>query len=222
MYLRNVRFAYAHGLLKATSEDGGDPKYSVVCLIPKNDKEQEAKIREEARKAAHAKFGAQLPKGMRHQLRDGDELDENGERVKGDEFKEHWYVSASSKEQPVVEVGKDHRPARPEEVVSGYYGDIQVGVFGYDKRGNKGVSCGINKVGSSAAAIASVRLPSLGRRTTTSTTSTARRRRASTAPVLVITPRRRAKTMRSRHTGPAVSIAGPIHLRALPSSTVWQ
>lgn len=145
MVLNNVRLAYAHLDAPRAAAEGADPKYSVVMIIPKTDP-QVATLKDILREAATAKFGAKPPK-MKSPLRDGDEVDDQGQRDKGDEFAGCYYITASSKKPVEVLVGKAKAPAsEPEHFRSGNYASVRVGAFAYEVAGNRGVALGLNGV----------------------------------------------------------------------------
>jgi hypothetical protein len=142
-------FAAAARLPRGASVEGGDKKYSVTALIPKSDTATIEAIKAAAKAAKEAKFGTAAIKGMRHPLRDGDEVDgETGERVKGAEFAGHYYIGASSKRKVAVDVmsGGKMVPAPAEHIVSGYYANIAINLYSYDVSGSKGVTAGLNGV----------------------------------------------------------------------------
>ena len=68
------RLSYAH-LWEPDSINGSEPKYSVSCIIDKNDKETIAKIRkaiEVAKDEGKGKWGGKIPANLKTPLRDGD------------------------------------------------------------------------------------------------------------------------------------------------------
>ena len=68
------RLSYAH-LWEPDSINGSEPKYSVSCIIDKNDKETIAKIKkaiEVAKDEGKGKWGGKIPADLKTPLRDGD------------------------------------------------------------------------------------------------------------------------------------------------------
>ena len=68
------RLSYAH-LWEPDSINGSEPKYSVSCIIDKNDKETIAKIKkaiEVAKDEGKGKWGGKIPANLKTPLRDGD------------------------------------------------------------------------------------------------------------------------------------------------------
>ena len=139
-----VRFSYAHVFEPAaTSDDGGDKKYSVSLIIPKSDKATLAKIKtaiEAAKQAGLAKWGGKLPKVVKTPLRDGD-------AEKDDEcYENSMFINAKSSQKPgIVDANLDEIISR-DEFYSGCYGYASVAFFAYDNGVSKGVTCGLNAV----------------------------------------------------------------------------
>ncbi len=70
------RLSYAH-LWEPDSINGSEPKYSVSCIIDKNDKETIAKIKkaiEVAKDEGKGKWGGKIPANLKTPLRDGEPL----------------------------------------------------------------------------------------------------------------------------------------------------
>ena len=146
--IKNVRLAYMHLAEPHAAADGAEPKYSVAMIIPKADKAQVDTVKAAMVAARDLKWGASPPKGLRSPLRDGDEKDDDGNFIRGEEFRNSWYVNASSKRRVGVKIlmGGKIVTCPPEHMVSGYYGSVQINMYGYDAAGNKGVSAGLNGV----------------------------------------------------------------------------
>lgn len=69
-----VRFSYAN-VWEPKSINGGDEKYSVSLIIPKNDTKTINDIKkaiEVAKQDGKAKFGGRIPANLKTPLRDGD------------------------------------------------------------------------------------------------------------------------------------------------------
>lgn len=132
------RAAFAN-VFKPQSFNGGEPKYGVTMVFPK-DADLKA-MRQLAQKAAKDKWGDKIPKGLRNPFRDGAE-------------KEHLdgfdgtvvFAAATSKYQPGV-VDKDVQPIIDEsEVYSGCFMRATVTAYDYDISGNKGVAFGLQNL----------------------------------------------------------------------------
>ena len=140
------RMAYVHLAEPHKATDTSKAKYSVTALVPKTSP-LIAQIKAATQAAKAAKFGAKPPAGLKSCVRDGDEKDEDGNFIrKGDEFRNHFYISCSSDKPVPTVVGKNRTPATVEQMVSGYYAALSVNFYGYDSAGNKGVGAGLNAV----------------------------------------------------------------------------
>lgn len=144
------RLSYAHLFEPRAINNSDDKKYSVVLLVPKADTESVNAIKEAIQEAKvdglKVKWGDKLPRNYRQPLKDGDELNEDGERVCNDEYKDCYYFNATSK----VPVGilnqyKQHVTDRS-EVYSGCYAWLSVGFFAYANTASNGISAGLNGV----------------------------------------------------------------------------
>lgn len=145
MIIDNVRLAYSHLEEPRAAAEGAEPKYSVTMIIPKNHP-RVAEIKEAMKAAVQNKWNGKPPKGLRSPLRDGDETDDAGERLKGPEFTDAYFLNASNKKAVEVVAGKDRTRASSEHMRSGNYASVKVGFYGYDTAGNRGVGCGLNGV----------------------------------------------------------------------------
>lgn len=144
-----VRFSFVHVFEPQESQDGGDPKYSVVLLIPKSDTVTLGKINEamaEARETFCKKNGATaLPAKPVHTLHDGDGVKQNGEPY-GPECKGCYVINVSSKMKPVVVDAFRNPIVEPTEFYSGCYGRAAINFYGYNSHGKKGISAGLLSV----------------------------------------------------------------------------
>lgn len=142
-----VRFSYAY-VFKPRADEGEEPKYSIMLLIPKKDREGVARIRKAIKACILAnkeklkvKDVDNLPATLNYPLRDGD-----AERD-GEEYEGMFFMNANSKRRPGV-VGKNPKQIidDPEEFYAGSYGRASVNFFAYDFKGKKGVGCQINNL----------------------------------------------------------------------------
>jgi hypothetical protein len=145
MIIENVRLAYVHLEEPRAAAEGADPKYSVTCIIPKAHP-QVAEMKAAMKAAVAAKWGDKPPKGLRSPLRDGDELDDSGNRMRGDEFADAYFLNVSSRKRVDVIAGTKRTPATSEHMRSGNYASVKAGFYAYDQAGNRGVGCGLNGV----------------------------------------------------------------------------
>lgn len=135
------RLSYCR-LFEPESVNGGDPKYSVCCIIPKDDKATLARINkkiEEAKQTgATKKWGGKVPKNLKLPLRDGDT-----EREDQEEFNGTVFLNASSTRQPKV-IDRTCQPIMDaDEVYSGCYANAKISLYAFDSNGNRGVACGL-------------------------------------------------------------------------------
>ena len=146
--IKNVRLAYVHLVEPRSAADGAEPKYSVTVIIPKTDTANVALIRDASKSAKEARWGAKPPTTLRSPVRDGDEKDAAGNFVRGEEFRNSYYMNVSSKKPVDAKIMMGGRIVNcpPEHLVSGYYGSVIANFFAYETAGNKGVSAGLNGV----------------------------------------------------------------------------
>lgn len=144
MIIGKVRFSYASVFQPKAAMDGGEPKYSVVLLIPKTDVKLVEEIKKEieaAKQAGKDKWQGKVPSNIKTPLRDGDE-----ERSDKEEFKGMYFISATSKMKPQI-VDRSLQPiVDPTEFYSGCYGRASVNFYAYSVNGNRGVACGLGNL----------------------------------------------------------------------------
>ena len=138
-----VRFSYAHVFEPHAINDGDKPKYSVSCIIPKDDTttiETINKAIQQALEDGKSKFGGKIPTKYKNPLRDGDEERDD------DAYKNSYFFNANSSNAPQV-VDKSRQPILDqEEFYSGCYGYVSVTFYAFNSNGNKGVACGLNNI----------------------------------------------------------------------------
>lgn len=144
-----VRASYVNIFQPRASQNGGELKYSVTLLIPKNDTATINSIYAEIEKAkqegAQKVFGGNIPPVCKTPLYDGDGVRPSGEFF-GEECRGCLVMTASAKMQPSI-VGLDMQNIiNPAEVYSGCYIRANINFFAYNTNGNKGIGCGLNAV----------------------------------------------------------------------------
>ena len=123
------RLSYAH-LWEPDSINGSEPKYSVSCIIDKNDKETIAKIKKAIEVA-----------NLKTPLRDGD-ID----RPEDEAYADSMFLNANSKQAPQI-VDRQVQPILDQsEVYSGCYGRVSITFYAYNSNGNKGIAAGLGNV----------------------------------------------------------------------------
>lgn len=139
-----VRLSYANLWEKKAVEEGQTPKYSVCLLINKKDTKTIDAINkavEAAKQEGKSKWGGKIPNKLKLPLRDGDEEKENDENYAG-----HFFVNASSTNQPGI-VDRNRKPILDQSLVySGCFALAAINFYAFDKAGNKGIACGLNHI----------------------------------------------------------------------------
>jgi hypothetical protein len=141
--LKKVRLSFPVLFTPKARDEGKDPQYSTMLLIPKSDKEAIKALREAEKAAAAEKWG-KAPSKLASIIHDGDDEDNEGYP----EREGHYYMTVSANQQyrPGI-VDKNRQPVIDQsEVYSGVYANVTVRPFGYDFKGKKGVSFGLGNV----------------------------------------------------------------------------
>ena len=145
-----VRASYVSIFQPKAPQGGGEPKYSVTLLIPKNDAATingiYAEIEKAKQEGAQKVFGGNIPPVCRIPIHDGDGVKPTTGEPFGEECRGHLVMTASAKVQPFI-VGLDRQDIiNPAEVYSGCYIRANINFFAYSSNGNKGIGCGLNAV----------------------------------------------------------------------------
>lgn len=147
-----VRLSYVHLFKPYSAVEGGEEKYSVTVLIPKEDAETKKRIDnaiEAAAKEATQKIwnGVRPPK-IAIPIYDGDGVRPSDGMEFGEECKGHWVITVSSKADQAPEVIDRFRNPiiDPFEVKSGDYGRVSIRFFAYIFGGKKGIGAGLGNV----------------------------------------------------------------------------
>lgn len=140
-----VRLSYVNLLHPRTDEDGDNPKYSCVLLIPKSDKTTVKAIKtaiESAKEKDKGKWGGKIPSNLSTTFRDGDEENDDDRP----ELVNHYFMNVSARTKPGL-VDKNVEPiTEADEVYSGMYARVAIRAFGYNVNGNKGITFGLDHV----------------------------------------------------------------------------
>lgn len=138
--------SYAHLFKPQAGISGGDEKYSVSLVIPKDDKATIEKIEraiEKAIKEGVGRYGAKFGKGanFRTPLRDGDT-----DKPDDPSYTNSYFLNVNSKTKPGV-VDKDLNPILDQtEVYSGCYGRASIVAFPYSVNGSSGISFALHNI----------------------------------------------------------------------------
>lgn len=136
-----VRFNYPN-VFTTKEVENGEARYSISILIPKGDNETINKINEailNAKGKGIEKF--KDLENIKTPLRDGD-------IEKGDDenYKNHYFLNATSKYKPQV-VDKDlHKITDESEIYLGCYGRVSINFYPFCKEDVSGVGCGLLNV----------------------------------------------------------------------------
>ncbi len=140
-----TRFSYCH-VWEPRSIQGGDPKYSLSAIIPKDDLDTVNRVNAAIEAAYHdgeAKLkgkGALPPLSALHSpLRDGD-LD----RPDDPAYAGCWFINAKSDRAPGIVDAHAQPILDRSEVYSGCYGRVSLSFFAFNTNGNRGIACGLN------------------------------------------------------------------------------
>lgn len=128
------RISFAN-IFEPKSINGSEAKYSVSCLIPKDDKKTLLAIHKAVEAAKEdgkvRKWGGKLPPNLKLPLRDGD-ID----RPDDENYQEHFFLNATSKDAPQV-VDRHVQPVvDPMMVYSGCFCNVSVNFYPFNANGN--------------------------------------------------------------------------------------
>ena len=138
------RISFA-AIFEPKSINGSEAKYSVSCLIPKEDKKTLLAIHKAIEAAKEdgkvRKWGGKVPPNLKMPLRDGD-ID----RPDDENYTSCFFLNASSKDAPQV-VDRHVQPVLdPMMVYSGCYCNVSVNFYAFNSNGNRGIACGLGNI----------------------------------------------------------------------------
>lgn len=146
--LTGVRLSYVH-LDQPYSQNGGEPKFSAVILVPKQPGDNYAKIMaaiQAATAKAREKFGQAFPVQPKNSVHDGDGARPSDGQPFGEECRGCWVFTASNKTRPRVVDGNIQPILDSTEIYSGMYANVGVTFFGYSAPQNKGIGVALDNV----------------------------------------------------------------------------
>lgn len=147
-----VRLSYVHLFKPYSAVEGGEEKYSVTVLIPKEDAETKKRIDNAieavAKEATQKIWNGVRPPKIAIPIYDGDGVRPSDGMEFGEECKGHWVITVSSKADQAPEVIDRFRNPiiDPFEVKSGDYGRVSIRFFAYMFGGKKGIGAGLGNV----------------------------------------------------------------------------
>lgn len=142
-----VRFSYAN-VFEPRQTPSGQMKYSVACLLPKEDTKGLATLNRAIQDAVEQGLGKNTfakvhVKMLRLPVRDGDaEVDNEG----NSKYKGFWFFNANSDNPPGVVDAQLNPLMTKDEFYSGCWGRADVNFYPYNQAGNRGVGCGLNNL----------------------------------------------------------------------------
>ena len=138
------RISFAN-IFEPKSINGGEAKYSVSCLIPKDDKKTLLAIHKAVEAAKEdgkvRKWGGKLPPNLKLPLRDGD-ID----RPDDENYQKHFFLNATSKDAPQVVDRHVQLVTDPMMVYSGCYCYVTINFYPFNANGNRGVAAGLGNI----------------------------------------------------------------------------
>ena len=125
--------------------NGSEPKYSVSCLISKEDKTTLAKINRAVEAAKEdgktRKWAGKIPANLKMPLHDGDV-----DRPDDEAYEGVMYFNANSKDAPQVVDRRKQKVEDPMMVYSGCYCNVSVNFYAFSAGGNRGIAAGLMKL----------------------------------------------------------------------------
>lgn len=146
---KEVRFTYANLAEARAIVPGGDEKYQMTIIIPKDDNDNIDILNYAIKKAYDEDEGQHLTKGGKVHKPELDNIPQpvkDGDMEMDNEiYKNHYFINLSSKWQPQV-VNDKLEDIKPEEVYSGCYGRVSINFYTYNSGGRRGIGCSLGNV----------------------------------------------------------------------------
>ena len=137
------RVSYVHLDAPWSNDDKSDKKYSLSCIIPKDDKETiaviDAAIAEAKQSGVSSKWNGKMPRTLKNPVHDGD-----AERPDDEAYKGAIYMGANSK-TAVRTLNRLRQDIPATDIYSGCYALVSITFFPYSGSSN-GIGAGLNIV----------------------------------------------------------------------------
>jgi hypothetical protein len=154
-----MRISYPQIFTPRAFEDGGTPRFSVILMVDKTDKEHMAFVKQlyqdlDAVRKEHWPDEAKRPRNAlmgetKSPIKDGDKtVDTNGIPLseKNPEYAGHYIITASATRKPAVVNRNLHEVIDPNVVYGGCRCKVNVNAYSFDVRANRGATVGLNGV----------------------------------------------------------------------------
>lgn len=143
-----VRASYVSIFKTRYNDLSGKEEYSMMILIPKEDRKTIEKIEGAIETAKYEKWNNKLPKNLREPLKDGDDENHIPESAEpGEEsYANHYFMNVKSSTKPGIVDADLNQVIDEGSFRSGDYCKVSIQAFAYDMKGNRGVSFGLNNV----------------------------------------------------------------------------
>ena len=129
-------------VFKKRAYENGDEKFEITLLFPKSGKDKaDLKILKAAAKTAATEtpLWDKIPKGLKSPFRDGDNVEWDG-------FADHTFIRTSSIHRPKIINRDGVELMTDEEFYAGCWAYATVNAYAYDKKGNRGISFGLQNL----------------------------------------------------------------------------
>lgn len=136
--------SYPHVFRPHAMQEGAPEKYSCAFLIDKDDETTLKRIKRAVdaaiEKGKETKWHNKVPKNLKLPLRDGDEDRD------APEYRNRYFINASSNSRPEVVDQNVERITDPDEFYPGVLCRATVNFFPYDTAGNRGIGVGLGNI----------------------------------------------------------------------------
>lgn len=138
-----VRINYPNLFIPRKVEYSDESRYSVSILIPKNDIETMEKINETIFKSKEKGLlvWGDIPENIKTPLRDGDL-----EKPDNENYKNHYFINATSKFKPGVVDKRIKEIKNPEEIYPGCYCRASIEFYPFNINNQCGIGCSIKNL----------------------------------------------------------------------------